>query len=202
MTVYNGIIKEKYGFKLYNEIWLKDDYCGSPIFSVQNNTIIGIYSNKRENTTGNPSRIAINMEKAFEAIEIIINISLYNKSLAFIEKENLLILRQVKNLTTEELSILNNQGLSQYSIPGIFVRYGNLFFTDLWFFRTNYAWYWTLVLPNTKNFKTSNWLIICEKCSLKVIGSKWDGEEPYDSNIKLIHWLAATGLEYLVDTLN
>ena len=202
MTIYNGKINEKYGFKLYNEIWLKNEYCGSALFSEQNNVIIGIYSNKRENTTGNPSRIAINMEKAFEGIEIILNSSLYNKSLAFIEKDNLLIQRQIKNLTIEELNILSNQGLSQYSIPGIFIRKGNLYVTDLWFYRTNYAWYWTPVEPNEKNYQTSNWLIICEKCSLKVIGSKWNGEEPVDSNIKLINWLAATGLEYLVDTLN
>ena len=202
MTIYNGKINEKYGFKLYNEIWLKDEYCGSALFTEQNNVIIGIYSNKRENTTGNPSRITINMEKAFEGIEIILNSSLYNKSLAFIEKDNLLIQRQVKNLTIEELNILSNQGLSQYSIPGIFIRKGNLYVTDLWFYRTNYAWYWTPVEPNEKNYQTSNWLIICEKCSLKVIGSKWNGEEPVDSNIKLINWLAATGLEYLVDTLN
>ena len=40
-------------------------------------------------------------------------------------------------------------------------------------------------------------MIIYPKNSLKVIGGIWDGNEPAEKNINLIHWLETTELKYL-----
>ena len=197
LLISNGQINNYYGFKLYHDINLDASYSGSAIFSKTNNEIIGIYSNKEVTVSGQKYFTGTNMEQAFKAIQIMINSSLTDKS-AFIQKENKYIQKQVKNLTDSELSVLNKKGLKISSYPGIFISSGNFFVTDLWFYRTNHAWYWTPTKPSKGNYDESNWLIICTKCSLKVIGSEWDGEEPANKNINLIHWLASTGFEFLL----
>ena len=201
IKISKGIITEKYGFNLYHDISLDDDYSGSALVSIPNNTIMGIYSNRKVNKEGKQLNIAINMEKAFEAIQIVINNFLNDKS-AFIKKGNGFIPKQVKNLTDTELLVLRNKGLRVSSIPEIFISLGDWLVTDLWFYRTNHAWYWTPTQPNKNNIDNSNWLIICSGCSLKVIGSEWDGDEPADKNINVIHWLASTGFDFLVETNN
>ena len=197
LLISNGQINKYCGFKLYHDINLDASYSGSAIFSKTNNEIIGIYSNKEVTVSRNKYFTGTNMEQAFKAIQIMINSSLTDKS-AFIQKENKFIQKQVKNLTDSELSVLNKKGLKLSAYPAIFISSGNFFVTDLWFYRTNHAWYWTPTKPSNGDFDKSNWLIICTKCSLKVIGSEWDGEEPANKNINLIHWLASTGFEFLI----
>ena len=96
-----------------------------------------------------------------------------------------------KTLNKKEISILRDHGLIETKDPFMFISPSSKNITPLWFFRTNHAWYWTPTEPD-KNIKVSvsaNWLIIYPGGSLKVIGGYWNGQEPADRNIKLIHWL-------------
>ena len=82
--------------------------------------------------------------------------------------------------------------------PNIFISPNSPGITPWWFYRTNYAWYWTPTKPEENNINLSNWLIIYPGGSLKVIGGYWDGKEPADRNIDLIHWLENTKLKFLM----
>ena len=92
---------------------------------------------------------------------------------------------------------LKSHGLLPCSKPDLFISPSSKYVTPLWFYRTIYAWYWTPTEPENNNIESSNWIIIYKGCSLKVIGGKWDGMEPAERNINLIHWLESTGLDYL-----
>lgn len=81
----------------------------------------------------------------------------------------------------------------------MFISPGSKNITPLWFYRTNHAWYWTPTDPKEfKNIILSNWLIIYPGGSLKVIGGYWNGQEPADRNIELIHWLESTDFKFLI----
>ena len=192
-----GIIIDKYGFKLYHNISLDDDYSGSALFSLDNNKVIGIYTNKRTKfNKNNILNIAINMKSAIEAIQILFNSYLHNKS-AFIQKEKGFIQKEIK-ITKIEINELKEHGLIASSIPEMFISPESIFVTTLWFYRTNYAWYWTPIEPKNNYIENSNWMIIYPGCSLFVIGSEWNGFEPAQRNIDLIQWLESTGCAYLV----
>ena len=104
----------------------------------------------------------------------------------------------MKILTKKEIKELNKKGLKETSKSEIFISPESDGVTPLWFYRTNYAWYWTPTEPKNNNIEKSNWIIIYPGCSLKVIGSYWDGIEPAERNINLIHWLETTGYDYLI----
>ena len=107
------------------------------------------------------------------------------------------------NIIERDLAISNSTCLpvltfSYENKPEIFISPSSLFVTPLWFYRTNYAWYWTPKEPNDDNIDISNWIIIYPGCSLRVIGGIYNGAEPAQRNINLIHWLENTGLDFLV----
>ena len=104
----------------------------------------------------------------------------------------------IKLLTNIEFDELKAHGLEATSNPEVFISPKSLFVTPLWFYRTNYAWYWTPIEPKNNCIEKPNWIIIYPGCSLKVIGGKWDGIEPAEKNIILIHWLERIGSNYLV----
>ena len=195
--IYKGNIKEKYGFKFYHDISLKADYSGSALISSKNNQIIGIYTNKIFKNISKQLNVAINIKSSIEAIEILYNSYLYDK-FAFIQKDYGVIQKNLKILTKKEIKELNKKGLKETSKSEIFISPESDGVTPLWFYRTNYAWYWTPTEPKNNNIEKSNWIIIYPGCSLKVIGSYWDGIEPAERNINLIHWLETTGFDYLV----
>ena len=109
-----------------------------------------------------------------------------------------MIQKPIKNLNDTEINEFKKHGLNISSLPDIFISKGNTLRTDLWFYRTNYAWYWTPDEPNKYDIGSSNWIIICTECSLIAIGGFWDGKEPIPYNIDLIHWFASTRFDYLV----
>ena len=105
-------------------------------------------------------------------------------------KQNSLQKQKESKFSTEK-NVFNliKKGLDLTDIPDLFVSPPSLFVTPIWFLRTKHAWYWTPTEPNTNDFDKPNWMIITPKNSLKVIGGYWDGIEPAQRNIDLIHWL-------------
>ena len=185
--IIKGAISNRYGFKLEHGISLDDTYFGSALVSLDDNTIIGIYKS---------SKTAINIEPGIEGIKILYN-SYYGSKSAFNKIDGGFIQKGLKILNDAEINELKNHGLFPLTTE-IFITRATISVTMLWFYRTNYAWYWTPVNPKNNDIEISNWLIVCPGCSLKVIGSEWNGNEPYETNIDLIHWLEGTGLTYLV----
>ena len=177
----NGNILKRWGFKLYHEISIDDEFLGSPLVSKKDNKIFGIHTknNKKFN-------VAINMQSFIQAISFFCKLYKY--------KSNKII---QKNLSTSEINELKNHGLLPCSNPQLFMSPSSQYVTPLWFYRTNYAWYWTPTEPENNDIDKSNWIIIYPGCSLKVVGGKWDGIEPAERNINLIRWLETTGLDYL-----
>ena len=193
-----GMITKLWGFKLYHTISLEDDYLGSPLVSIDDHKVFGVHINNQiEDDNNNIYSVATNMSASIQAIRILYNSYIHNKS-AFILKEDGYIQKELKLLTISEINELNLHGLKSSSIPEIFISPSSLFVTPLWFYRTNYAWYWTPIEPKDNCVDKSNWIIIYPGCSLKVIGSIYNGLEPAQRNITLIHWLESTGLDYLI----
>ena len=197
-NISKGKIMTRYGFKLFHTVQIDEEFSGSALISLENNKVIGIHTNKQnEDNNHNIHKIAISMQAIIQAIRILFNSYMYNKS-AFEEKEKGIVQKKVKSLSISEINELRNHGLEETSRKDIFISPASFFITPLWFYRTNYAWYWTPVEPKNNCADVSNWIIIYPGCSLKVIGGYWDGMEPAQKNINLIHWLESTGLDYLV----
>lgn len=193
-----GSIDDKYGFKINHNILINNDYIGSPLVSSNNNIIIGICTQKKtQNDKKEILNVAIDIKPIIKSIKILFDDFSKDKT-AYIQKENGYIQKELKILNDKDIKELKDHGLITTSIPELFISKKTFFVTHLWFLRTNYAWYWTPIEPKDNNFEISNWHIIYSGCSLKVIGSNWNGEEPAQKNIDLINWLASTGLTYLV----
>ena len=189
-----GEIKKRWGFDLqFTTIKNFDCYC-LPLIS-SNQKVVGIH--KKNKNDKNKYNIAINSQEAIKAIKIMYECYITDKS-AFIEKENIFIQKEVKLLTDIEIDELEEGGLKETNSPNIFISPASIFVTPLWFYRSNHAWYWTPNKPVNDDESIPNWIIIYPGCSLKVIGGTWDGVEPAERNIKLIHWLEATSFKYLV----
>lgn len=193
-----GKISKLWGFKLFHTISIEDNYLGSPLISLDDNKVIGIHlNNKFEDEEHNIYSFATSMKASIQAIRILYNSYIHSKS-AFIQKEDGYIQKERKLLTISEFTELDLHGLKPSSIPEMFISPSSFFVTPLWFYRTHYAWYWTPIFPKDNCVEKSNWIIIYPGCSLKVIGSIYNGCEPAQKNITLIHWLESTGLDYLV----
>ena len=180
---YLGKIEMKWGFYLIHSALTSDEFYGSPIF-LSNNKVIGIHilSNTKQS-------VGINIQSVVQALRIARLSNLDYKNIITIEP---------KKLNKTDIYELKSHGLIQSENPNIFISPGSPNITPLWFYRTNYAWYWTPTEPKEDNISESNWLIIYPGGSLKVIGGFWDGIEPAVRNINLIHWLENTKLKFLM----
>ena len=197
-NILKGKINSGWGFKLLHTIPIEEDYIGSALISEEKNKVVGVIINKQnEDENNNIFNVAINIKAIIQAIRLLYNSYIHNKT-AFDKKENGFIQKEVKLLNDFEINELKDHGLISSENPNIFISPKSLFITPLWFFRTNYAWYWTPTEPKDDNIDYSNWIIIYPGCSLKVIGGSWHNYEPAEKNIILIHWLESTGLNYLV----
>ena len=196
--ILKGKIKSGWGFKLLHTISVEEDNVGSALISLENNKVVGVITNKQnEDESNNVFSVAVNIKAIIQAIRLLYNSYLHNKT-AFEEKENGFIQKEVKLLNDSKINELKDHGLFSSENPLIFISPKSYFITPLWFYRTNYAWYWTPTEPKDDDADYSNWIIIYPGCSLRVIGGEWNGFEPAKRNIILIHWLESTGLNYLV----
>ena len=191
-----GEINSIWGFKLLHTISIEEDNVGSALISLKNNKVFGVNISKKNED--NVFSVAINIKAIIQAIRILYNSYLHNKT-TFEEKENGFIQKEVKLLLNDsKINELKEHGLISSENPLIFISPNSHFITPLWFYRTNYAWYWTPTEPKDDDVDYSNWIIIYPGCSLKVIGGEWNGLEPAKRNIILIHWLESTGYNYLI----
>ena len=173
----------KWGFYIIHSAFTSSQFYGSSIF-LNNNKVIGIHilSNTKLNA-------GINIQSVVQALRL--------ARLSNLDYNNTITIKP-KKLNRREIYELKFHGLIQSENPNIFIRPSSPNITPLWFYRTNYAWYWTPTEPEEDNINQSNWLIIYPGGSLKVIGGYWDGIEPAYRNIYLIHWLENTKLKYLI----
>ncbi len=193
-----GIIINIWGFKLLHTISIEEDSVGSALISLKNNKVVGVNISKQNKDKNNNNSTSINIKAIIQAIRLLYNSYLHNKT-AFEEKENGFIQKEVKLLLNDsKINELKEHGLMSSENPLIFISPKSHFITPLWFYRTNYAWYWTPTEPKEDDADYPNWIIIYPGCSLKVIGGEWSGLEPAKRNIILIHWLESSGLNYLV----
>ena len=105
-----------------------------------------------------------------------------------------------KTLKNSELHVLHNIGLKSTENPFIFISPSSLFITPLWFYRTQYSWYWTPKEPanyDMNEIKKCNWSLIQENRPIKAIGGQYNNSEPDQQNIKLIKSLIKSGLSFL-----
>ena len=107
-----------------------------------------------------------------------------------------------KKLSLIESHILEKEGLKSTDNPDVFISPGSLGITPLWFFRTQYAWYWTPKEPkkfNLDEMKKVNWSLIQSNFPIKAIGGLWNGMAPANRNVILIQFLINSGLRFLAE---
>ena len=106
-----------------------------------------------------------------------------------------------KNLSNEDLFKLQNIGLLETENPNIFISPGtDDGITPLWFYRTQYAWFWTPKEPqnyNIEEIKKCNWSLIQSNRPITAIGGRYNNIMPALRNIKLIKTLIKYGMSYL-----
>ena len=146
----------------------------------------------------NEQIIGFHKQKDYQS-NIAINIDIIAKAIKLSFENNLKNNKTRGNpLTETQIIELKEIGLEKSkTIPNILISLPSLYITPIWFYRTKYAWYWTPTKPDKNELNKINWMIIYPGNSLKVIGGKWDGIEPAERNIDLIHWLEKNGLKYI-----
>lgn len=119
-----------------------------------------------------------------------------------------------KKLTFAEIEELNEHGLQSTTSPYVFISPSSqhiihqsnnntkiINITTLWFYRTNFAWFWTPTEPKSyvlSDLGDCNWSFIDPNFEIKAIGGKYDQKPPALRNINLISWLAGTGLRFII----
>ena len=110
-------------------------------------------------------------------------------------------LSPAKSLSNAELDTLKKIGLKSTDNPYIFISPGEFFITPLWFYRTQYAWFWTPSEPkdfSMERIKKCNWSLIKANRPITAIGGIYNNMAPAQKNIKLITILIISGIQFLV----
>ena len=191
----NGKFEEFYGYYLIYK--LNSSYPNlicSPIISLDKNSlgdVIGICQNQL--VWNNNKYSAININIVLRGIKALIhqNRTTHLHTASFAKKLSLI-----------ESHILEKEGLKSTDNPDVFISPGSLGITPLWFFRTQYAWYWTPKEPkkfNLDEMKKVNWSLIQSNFPIKAIGGLWNGMAPANRNVILIQFLINSGLRFLAE---
>ena len=182
-----GCIRTFCGFDIIHEISTGSGSSGSALFDF-NGKVIGVHKQANQNEECN---IATDIRVVVSAIQ----------SLLSSGKTDLdITIGDAKTLSEQEIQELGEHGLQPTTNHDIFISPASTLVTQLWFYRSNHAWYWTPKDPGNyriENLVLSNWTIIERDFPCKVIGGKWDGEEPANRNVKLINWLSLNGLRFI-----
>ena len=107
-----------------------------------------------------------------------------------------------KKLSYSEIIALEKEGLTITNNPDLFISPGTfLLITPLWFYRTQYAWFWTPTEPkdySLEEIKKCNWSIIKANRPIFAIGGFYDSLPPAPRNVELIHFLIDSNLSFLI----
>ena len=137
------------------------------------------------------NKLATNINVILDAIRCLTHRNMVNP------KETL---PPARKLVNEDLTILSNKGLQPTDNPYIFISPSSLFITPLWFYRTQYSWYWTPKEPQNYSMdeiKKCNWSLIKENRPITAIGGMYHNTEPAERNIILIKYLIDSHLYFL-----
>lgn len=92
--------------------------------------------------------------------------------------------------------------LKETENQNIFISPGSQDYTSLFFYRTQYAWFWTPEtikdLNNMEEIRNFNWSLIRKDYPIKAIGGIYDGREPAPINVEIIKKLADSELSFLI----
>ena len=109
-------------------------------------------------------------------------------------------LSPAKQLIPDEIFLIEKLGLKNTENPDIFISPASFLVTPLWFYRTQYAWFWTPKEPENyslEEIKKCNWSLIKVNKPIIAIGGIYNNSEPALRNIKLIKILIFSGLKFL-----
>lgn len=184
-----GEIIEKYGIEYINTIPFHETCVGTPLLLSETLEVIGIFKRIRPNKK----------ETSATAIEVPV------KAIQRHYSTNTLDIKQTvgtakKSLNYNEIETLNKNGLKTIiDSVDIFISPPSQYITPLWFYRTNFAWFWTPTNPlEVEDITLSNWSLILTERTNVAEGGYWDGLEPAERNVKLIKFLANSKLSFLI----
>ena len=167
---------------------------GAPIISLSKSSlgdVIGLNKNLFLDSE-NQTKLTTNMNIVLDSIRVFAykNITTSLKTLS-----------SQKKLSKSEIYILNKIGLKDTENPNVFISPASMFITPLWFYRTQYSWFWTPKQPTNftlEEIKKCNWSLIQENRPITAIGGIYHDTEPAQRNIKLIKLLINSGLKFLI----
>ena len=192
-----GNITEFYGTNICYKIdeKIKDNPSpGLPIISLSKfslGDVIGV-SNDSSFDYNNEIKMATHLNIIIESIKSLVKNNI---------KRPLETLSPAKELIYSESLLLNKIGLEKTENPFVFISPASFMVTPLWFYRTQYAWFWTPKKPENfslKEIKKCNWSIIKSNKPIIAIGGIYDNNAPALRNINLIKYLIDSGLKFLV----
>ena len=194
-----GDISGLYGtYILYNieESYENNVLCSPLLYLAENSNyqVIGVnqnnslYKDEEENTY----KKSLNINIILTAIK-----TLAEQKIKKTEK----YLFPAKRLNLEQIHKLPDN-LKETENQNIFISPGSQDYTSLFFYRTQYAWFWTPEtikdLNNMEEIRNFNWSLIRKDYPIKAIGGIYDGREPAPINVEIIKKLADSELSFLI----
>ena len=192
-----GNIIEFYGTDIIYKIKennIENPLSGSAIISLSKlslGDVVGI-NKGLVSTQNNEVKYATHIDIIIQSIKSLI----YNNI-----KKPLKTLSSAKDLSDAEIDILSQIGLKRTENPYIFISPGSFLITPLWFYRTQYSWFWTPKEPkdfSKEEIKKCNWSLIKANRPIIAIGGMYDNIPPAQRNIMLIKNLINSGLKFLI----
>ena len=195
ISLINGKIVDFYGTDILYTIQKKDNcypFPGSAMITINEQSscfVLGI--NKQFSFESNKMNRVTKINNVIEAISC-----LFNHNILMPQKT----LSPAKNLSNSEIAELEKEGLERTANPDLFISPSSFMVTPIWFYRTQYAWFWTPKKPksyNIEDIKKCNWSLISQKRTITAIGGDYNGLEPAGRNIRLIKFLIDSDLIFL-----
>lgn len=181
-----GNVSQVFGFDLKHKISTQPGSSGSPLVN-NDGYVIGVH------------KAGIMNENVNKATDIFYLISALKRLIGVGNASIGESISNAKSLSIAELNELKDHGLHQTSSPYLFISPRSFTVTALWFYRTNFGWFWTPTKPKSDHLahlRECNWSFIHPYFHIKAIGGYYDQRAPASRNIELIEWLATTVLRF------